>query len=420
MPHEVVVTGCGIVAPLGIGVPEFGRRMFAGDSGLTDIRGTLVAPNFPVSAAGLVPRDRLGQPAILKDQDPGATPLSFRFAGIATEEALSQLPGEPGVDAIVYATSDGVHFDLIRDSFRSFDADHFDWDGTRSEALLELLARIVERRGYGRPPETALISLNNACISGNQAIGMAFQRIRSGRWERALVGGVDARCNDHNFMNFHLLGALTVADVPAREASRPFSGDRSGFVRGEGAASLLLESRERAEARGARVLGTVAGYCCTTDAYRLTDGRPDGAAVIRAMESALRDAGLTKEDVSAISAHGTSTRMNDSLETKSIKETFGARAYSIPVTSLKSQVGHATVAAGALEAVSCLLMLQEQRVSPTINYREPDPECDLDYVPNQSRSHPLEVILSNNFGFGGQNSCVVFKREAQPRGTWRS
>lgn len=417
MQRDVVVTGYGIVAPLGIGVPEFRSRLFAGDSGLVDIRGTLVAENFPVSAAGLVPRDRLGQPAILEDQDPGATPHSFRFAGLATEEALAGPPGVPGVDAIVYASSDGVHFDLIKDSFRAFDPDHFDWDGTRSEAVLELLARIVERRGYGRVAGTALISLNNACISGNQAIGMAFQRIRSGHWERALVGGVDARCNDHNFMNFHLLGALTVADVPAREASRPFSGDRAGFVRGEGAATLFLESRETAEARGARIFGTVAGYCCTTDAYRLTDGRPDGAAVIRAMEWALQDAGLTKDDVSAISAHGTSTRMNDSLETKSIKGAFGARAYSIPVTSLKSQVGHSTVAAGALEAVACLLMLQEQRVSPTINYRELDPECDLDYVPNHSRSQPLEVILSNNFGFGGQNACVVFKREAPPRGT---
>jgi len=137
------------------------------------------------------------------------------------------------------------------------------------------------------------------------------------------------------------------------------------------------------------------------------------------MEWALEDAGLTKEDVSAISAHGTSTQMNDALETKSIKEAFGPRAYSIPVTSLKSQVGHSTVASGAIEAVSCLLMLQEQRLAPTINYRDPDPDCDLDYVPNESRSQRLEVILSNNFGFGGQNSCVVFKRETPPRASWR-
>jgi 3-oxoacyl-[acyl-carrier-protein] synthase II len=416
--REVVVTGCGVVAPLGIGVPEFRERMFAGDSGLVDIRGLVVAANFPVFAAGLVPRARLGQPEILADRDPGATPTSWRFAGVASDEALKDLPAGTRVDAIVYASSEAVHFDLIKDSFRAFDADRFDWDGTRSEAPLELLQRIVEGHGNGRVPERAVISLNNACVSGNQAIGMALQRIRAGVWERALVGGVDARCNDHNFMNFHMLGALSVADVPAREASRPFSRDRAGFVRGEGAATLILESREAATARGARVLGVVAGYSSTTDAYRLTDGRPDGAAVIRAMETALADGGLSREDVSAISAHGTSTQMNDRLETRAIKEAFGPRAYAIPVTSLKSQVGHSTVATGAIEAVSCILMLQEQRVAPTINYREPDPECDLDYVSQGSRSERLEVILSNNFGFGGQNSCLVFKREAAPRASW--
>jgi 3-oxoacyl-[acyl-carrier-protein] synthase II len=415
---EVVVTGCGVVAPLGVGLPEFRQRMFAGDSGLVDIRGRIVAANFPVSAAGLVPRERLGQPRVLADREESRTPLAWRFSGIATEEALEGLPSGPGVDAIVYASSEGVHFDLIKDSFRGFEAERFDWDGTRSEAPLELLQRVVEAHGNGRVPEHALVSINNACVSGNQAIGVALQRIRAGIWQRAVVGGVDARCNDHNFMNFHMLGALTVADVPAREASRPFSKDRSGFVRGEGAATLVLESREAAAARGARVLGVVAGHGSTTDAYRLTDGRPDGAAAVRAMESALEDARLSRDQVSAISAHGTSTQMNDSTETRAIKQVFGSRAYAIPVTSLKSQIGHSTVATGAIEAISCILMLQEQRLAPTINYREGDPECDLDYVSGGSRSHRLDVILSNNFGFGGQNSCVVFKREAPPRASW--
>jgi 3-oxoacyl-[acyl-carrier-protein] synthase II len=417
--REVVVTAYGVVAPLGIGVPEFRRRMFAGDSGTVEIRGTLVAANFPISSAGLVARDRLGQPFVLGDEDPASTPQSWRFAGIATEEALESLPAGLNVDAIVYATSDGISFDLIKDSFRCLEPERFDWDGTRSETVLELLAQVLEEGGHYLAGDAALIGLNNACVSGNQAIGMAFHRIRSGRWERAVVGGVDARCSDHNFMNFHMLGALTTAEVPAREASRPFSRDRCGFVRGEGAATLVLESREAAEGRGAPVLGVVAGYGSTTDAYRLTDGRPDGVAVVRAMQRALEDAGLSTEAVSVISAHGTSTRMNDSLETKSIKEAFGDRAHSIPVTSLKSQIGHSTLAAGAIEAVACLLMLEEQRVAPTINYAEPDPECDLDYVPNVSRSERLEVVLSNNFGFGGQNSCVVFKRERPRRASSR-
>ena len=411
--HEVVVTACGIVSPLGIGVPEFRTRMFAGESGTADIRGTLVPDDFPVRVAALVPRDHLGQPRLIADRPPESTPLAWRFAGIATEEALASLPPGHHIDAIVYGAAECTSFDLIRQSFRRIETDRFDWDATRAETTLEFLRSLVAAHGHGHVPDERLITLNNACISSNQAIGIAVQRIRSGAWRRVLAGGMDARCKDDNLMNFHLLGALTTADVPPERASRPFSKDRAGFVRGEGAATLVLESREAAEARGAEILGVIGGYASTSDAYRLTDGRTDVKAVVRAMSSALADAGVPQERVSAISAHGTSTMMNDSLETKAIKQLFGARAPQIPVTALKSQVGHSTVAAGALQAVSCLLMLQHQRLAPTINYEEPDPDCDLDYVPGHARDARLETILSNNFGFGGQNACVVFRASEQ-------
>jgi 3-oxoacyl-[acyl-carrier-protein] synthase II len=406
--HEVVVTGYGIVSPIGIGVPEFSRHMFAGDSGVSEIRGSLVAANFPVAVAALVPRSRLDRPTMLEHLDWDALPTSLRFAGVATAEALSSLPEGAVVDAIVYATADGVNFDLFKDSFRTFAVDTFDWSSTRSESCLEFIRSMLERHGNGYVPDEAVISINNACVSSNQAIGTALRRIRFGQWTRAVVGGVDSRCNDHNLMNFHLLGALTTAEGP--DASRPFSKDRSGFVRGEGAATLILEAKEAAEARGALVLGYVTGYSATSDAYRLTQGRPDVKAVVRAMELALKDAGCTRKQVSAISAHGTSTLINDSLETAAIKRVFGPNVRHVPVVSLKSQTGHPTVAAGAMEAVASLLMLREQRLAPTINYKHPDPECDLDYVPNLSRPASLDVVLSNNFGFGGQNSCVVFKR----------
>lgn len=409
-PHDVVVTGCGVVSPLGIGLPEFRRRMFDGDSGSVDIRGTIVAEDFPVRVGCIVPRERLGQPRLLAGRPIETTPLTWRLAGIATDEALDRLPAGVPIDAIVYAAAEGTNFDLIRESFRAFDADRFDWSGTRAETTMELLRETVAAHGNGHVPDERVISLNNACISSNQVIGIALQRIRAGRWRRALVGGTDARCKDDNLMNFHLLGALTTADVPPGQASRPFSKDRSGFVRGEGAATLILESREAAEERGADVLGVVAGYAATSDAYRLTDGRDDARGAVQAMRRALQDAGLPADRVDAISAHGTATGMNDRLETKAIKMLFGEHAFRIPVTSLKSQVGHSTVAAGALEAVSCLLMLRDQRVAPTINYSEPDPECDLDYVPCRARDARLDVILSNNFGFGGQNGCVVFRR----------
>jgi 3-oxoacyl-[acyl-carrier-protein] synthase II len=321
---------------------------------------------------------------------------------------MASLPAGVIVDAIVYATSDGVSFDLLKDSFRNFSENTFDWDSTRSETCLEFIRGILEQHGNGHVPDESVISINNACISSNQAIGVAFHRIRSGQWTRAVVGGVDARCNDHNLMNFHLLGALSTGE--GTHVSCPFSKNRSGFVRGEGAATLILEARQAAEARGAPLLGYVVGYSATSDAYRLTQGRTDVRGAVKAISLALEDAGCTPDQLSAISAHGTSTLINDNLETAAIKTMFGLRAYKIPVISLKSQLGHSTVAAGAMEAVASMLMLREQRLAPTINYTQRDPECDLDYVPNVSRPASLNVVLSNNFGFGGQNSCVVFKR----------
>jgi 3-oxoacyl-[acyl-carrier-protein] synthase II len=408
--HEVVVTGFGIVSPLGLDTDEFQQRMFAGDSGVVEIRGHWVPERFPVPCAGLVPRERLGQPEVLRGTEPHPLRDFSRFACLATEEALRAVEAPLDFDAVVYATGEGMGFDLARDSFREYQPEHVPWESMRAETALERINATIGLAGHGVAPRDRLIAVNAACASGNQSIGVAFRRIRAGEWKRALVGAVDSRCNENNLMNFHLLGALTVAERPAREASRPFSLDRSGFVRAEGAASLILEERQAAEARGAKILGTVLGYGCATDAYRLTDERPDGLAVRRAMEDAIRDAGRLPREVSAISAHGTSTPMNDRLETEAIKEVFGDRAYQIPVTSLKSQTGHGGVAAGAFEAVASLLMLGQQRLAPTINYGPPDPDCDLDYVPNVARPAALETILSNNFGFGGQNTCLLLGR----------
>jgi 3-oxoacyl-[acyl-carrier-protein] synthase II len=408
--REVAITGLGIVSSLGTNVPDFSRRMFAGESGTIDIRGELVASNFPVPVGAPVPRSTLGQPAILHHRDPARTPHFLRLTGLATEEAVQSLPPGLPVDAIVYGAHGSIAFGVTTESFRAFSPETFDWDAFQPESPLELIRKIVEQRGHGPIDDRDLISLNNACVTSNQAIGMAFQRIRSGQWDRVVTGAMYGRWADSELMNFHMLATLTTAEGNGAEASRPFSKDRSGFVLGEGAATLLLEAREVAESRGATIFGMVTGYAATSDAYRLTDGRPDGAAAAKAMQSAIEDAGLTKDQINAISAHGTSTAMNDKVETIAIKRALGTLAYAIPVISLKSQVGHSVIAAGALEAVASLLMLSEQRLAPTINYREADPECDLDYVPNKSRPAPLERILSNNFGFGGQNACVVFQR----------
>jgi 3-oxoacyl-[acyl-carrier-protein] synthase II len=398
----------GIVSPIGVGVKEFARRMFSGDSGVVNIRGGPMPQDFPIPMAGLVAEAALRQPVILRDLDAAQVPKLWRFAALATEEAVRSLPAGARVDGVIYATKEDDHFELIQESFRSLSGDQLTNDETRAEASLEIIRRILDAHGCGPVAASDLISINNHCVSSNQAIGIAFERVRSGRWRRAVVGGVEAACSASDLMNFHLLHALSTLEGPA--ASCPFTSKRAGFVRAEGAATLVLENGEDAEARGATIYGYITGYGASSDAFRLTDGRSDGRGAIRAMQRAILDAGQTPDAVSAVSAHGTSTPLNDRLETMAIKQVFGSRAYQVPTVSLKSQIGHTLVAAGAIEAVACLLMLSEQKLAPTINCSDPDPDCDLDYVRNTARPAPLKTILSNNFGFGGQNACVLFER----------
>lgn len=396
---QVVITGAGVVSSIGTTLAEFKQRMFASESGAINIHGNLVATNFPVSVAAPILQD-LKAPEILSGHKPASIPHALQLAGAATEEAIRSLPEGLPVNAVVFGGQDATEppADGDEDSI---------WPGP-----LYLIRTMLEQRGHGPFDERDLVSINNVTVSSNQAIGLAFHRIRSGVWQRAVVSAVYGRCGAKDLMNFHLLGTLNTDDGPPAHASRPFSKTRSGFVLGEGAATLVLETRAAAERRGAEILGAITGYATTSDAYRITDGRPDALGAATAMRKAVRDAGLNTDHISAISAHGTSTRMNDRLETKAIKQAFGNGAYRVPVISLKSQIGHCLAAAGALEAVASLLMLSEQKLAPTINYNDADTECDLDYVPNVARPAALQRILSNNFGFGGQNTCVVFEEAA--------
>jgi 3-oxoacyl-[acyl-carrier-protein] synthase II len=403
---DVVITGMGLTTPLGLNVPEFSANMFAGKSGIRSIRGVLVGDSFPIPYAGYIERTKL------KELTSSATRLSdaSRMALVATQEACAELPKGIQVDAIVYGSAEGIAFDTVQKAQQS-GPDAETLKQTRAEAPLLAMSEWLRETKNIAIDERNLVCVNSACASGNQAIGDAMQRIRAGEWSCVVVGGVDSRCNAPNLMNFHMLGALCSEEIAPAKASRPFSLDRAGFIRSEGAATLILESRAHAEARGAKILGIALGYAMTSDAYRLTDGRDDGLCVQAAMTAAVKDADLSLEQIDAISAHGTSTPLNDRLETRAIKTVFGDMAAKIPVTSLKSQLGHTTVAAGAIEAVACLLMIARNTLAPTINYHHPDPECDLDYVPNHSRPvEKLDHILSNNFGFGGQNTCLVISR----------
>jgi 3-oxoacyl-[acyl-carrier-protein] synthase II len=288
------------------------------------------------------------------------------------------------------------------------------WQGKmRGEQLARLLpqyvtARLAREFGVLGPVTT----ISTACTSSAHAIGEALRAIQRGAIDLAVAGGTECIVSQIGMQIFSLLGALSRRNDTPEKASRPFDAERDGFVLGEGAGILILEALDSAVKRKAGVVAELAGYGTSCDAYRITDEAPDGRGAILAMRRALEDASLRPEDVGYINAHGTSTRMNDRIETHAIKAVFGQRAYEIPVSSTKSMIGHTISAAGAIELITCVLALRDQVIPPTINYEFRDPDCDLDYVPNQARPAQVEAALSNSFGFGGHNDCLVVKRFA--------
>ena len=248
-----------------------------------------------------------------------------------------------------------------------------------------------------------------ACAGGSNAIGDAFRHIRDGYAEVMVAGGAEASITPLAMGGFTSMSALTTAADPSR-ASIPFDAERSGFVMGEGAVILVLEELEHAKARGAEILGEITGYGATCDAYHITAPDPHGVWSAACMEQALADAGVAREDVDYINAHGTSTPMNDACETQAIRSTFGAHADKLMVSSTKSMTGHLLGASGAVEAMFCVLALKDGFVPATINYQVPDPACDLDVVPNEGRKADIKTALSNSLGFGGHNTCLVFRK----------
>ena len=255
--------------------------------------------------------------------------------------------------------------------------------------------------------------ISTACASGANAIGEAFRKVSHGEIDACLAGGVEAPLTRFNFGAYCALRALSKRNDEPEAASRPFDRTRDGFVMGEGGAVLVLEDYEHALRRGAPLLAEVAGYASNSGAHHMVMPNPEGSDAAAAMASALRDAGLDRVDY--INAHATSTKANDAAETRAIKAVFGAAAGAIPISSTKSMIGHALGAAGAIEAVVCVQVLREQFLPPTINLREPDPECDLDYVPLNGRAARVESVLSNSFGFGSCNASLVFREISQLR-----
>ncbi|MEW6573274.1 MAG: beta-ketoacyl-ACP synthase II [Bacillota bacterium] len=410
MPPRVAVTGLGIVSPIGIGKDAFWGALIRGESGVRRI--TRFDPSgFKTQIAAEV--IDFNPEAYIDKKEARRMDRYTQFAVAATGLALQDADitaGSVDPDRVGVVLGCGIGgIETFEDQTRVLVARG---PNRVSPFFVPMMIAnmgagyIAIVNGFYGPNSTVV----TACASSNQAIGEAFRIIQRGEADVMVTGGAEAAITPVGIAGFCAMKAMSTRnDEPAR-ACRPFDAGRDGFIVGEGAAILILERMERAFARGARIYAEIAGYGQSCDAYHITAPDPDGSGAAKAMERALRDAGISPEDVSYINAHGTSTPLNDKVETMAIKKVFGEFAYRIPVSSTKSMTAHLLGAAGGIEAAACVLSITHDIIPPTINYEEPDPDCDLDYVPGKARKTQVEVAVSNGFGFGGHNATLVFKR----------
>ncbi|HHN66360.1 MAG TPA: beta-ketoacyl-[acyl-carrier-protein] synthase II [Nitrospirae bacterium] len=410
MKRRVVITGLGAITPLGTGVQKSWDALLQGRSGISRI--THFDPgDLPVHIAGEVkdfdPADYI-EPKEIKKMD--------RFIHFAL--AASQMAVDDAQLKIDSSNADRVGVII--------------GSGIGGLPMIEHYTKVLNERGYRRitpffipmsiinlasgrvsirfgakGPNSAVVT---ACSSGSHAIGDAFKIIQRGDADVMIAGGSEAVISPLGVAGFTVMKALSRRNDEPEKASRPFDAERDGFVMAEGAGIVILEELEYARKRGARIYAEIVGYGMTGDAYHITSPSPDGDGAARCMSLAVKDAGVQPQEVDYINAHGTSTKYNDELETLAIKNVFGEHAHKLAVSSTKSMTGHLLGAAGGVEAVICVLSICNSIVPPTINLDNPDPECDLDYVPHRAREMEVRYALSNSFGFGGTNACLLFKK----------
>lgn len=425
MKRRVVVTGLGVLAPNGNDTETFWSALRAGQSGIRAVE-AFDPGGFPVKVAGEV-RDFKA-----KNYVPNRKALKIMGQNIRLGVAASQLamqhaglketPPDPerfGVvmgagivptnveeigDAIVHSLDDSGAFSVAEFGSRGKDRLFPLW---LLKHLPNMVAAHISIIHDAQGPNDTIVT---ACSASTQAIGEAARIIERGDADVVITGGADSRIDPLSFVSYSLLGAVSEADRAPEQVSRPFDRGRDGFVLGEGAACLIFESEEHARARGATIHAEVIGYGSSFDAFAVTKPEPDGRGAAQAIRAALRDAGLEPGDIDYISAHGTSTLLNDKMETVAVKQVFGDAAPRVPMSSIKSMIGHLIGAAGALEAVAGVLSIRDNVVPPTINLTDPDPELDLDYVPNEARELEVKTVLSNSFGFGGQNASLILRQ----------
>jgi 3-oxoacyl-[acyl-carrier-protein] synthase II len=415
--RRVVITGLGIICPLGNDLVTTWEGLLKGKNGVGPIT------RFDASAL------KSQFAAEVKDFDPTALfgarearrmDRGTQFALAATREAVE----DSGLDlaavnrdriGVVLGSGIGGLESLLDQAYRAYEKGE-EWVSPHMVPMMlpdSSPAKIAIEMGLRGPN----MNIATACASGNNAIGESAAMIRRGAADAMVTGGAEAGIVKLAIAGFANMGALSQRNHDPLHASRPFDKDRDGFVAGEGAGILVLESEEHALSRGARIHAELLGYAATADAYHVTAPPEDGSGAVAAMRLAMEDAGVPPKSIDYLNAHGTSTPLNDKAETQAIKKVFGEAAYDLPISSTKGMTGHLFGAAGAIEAIFSVKTIQTGWIPPTINYELPDPECDLDYVPNEARQQEVSLVLSNSFGFGGHNACLVLGRYGNGRTT---
>ncbi len=410
----VAVTGIGVITSLGAGKQENWNALTSGKSGIHSIS------RFPVNELSTT---IAGTVDYLDTSNKGIVAHTYQLAQFAAEEALAQADLNDGAfGGPLFLAAPPVEIDW-KQRYDLFDRGKDDLtgyprlvdaarDGKAAEMFDNIQFGTIADELAGTIGATGLpVTLSTACASGATAIQLGVEAIRRGECDRAISIGADGSATEEALIRFSLLSALSTQNDDPQKASKPFSKDRDGFVLAEGSAALVLESLESAMARGAEILGVLKGCGEKADDFHRTRSKPDGSPAIAAVQAALDDAGMGADEIAYINAHGTSTPENDKMEHLSLSHVFGERLASIPISSNKSMIGHTLSAAGAIEAAFSLLTMREGVIPPTINYDTPDPAIELDVVPNDARQAAVSSVLSNSFGFGGQNACLVMTRE---------
>jgi 3-oxoacyl-[acyl-carrier-protein] synthase II len=405
---RVAVTGVGVVSPLGLDAPSSWRAALAGESGI-DWISTFDTDGLPVRVAAEV--KGFDPTQVVSAKEARKLEQNVLFGVAAGREALadSGLSGfDPSRVGVIFGSAIGGVPGILEqaDTLRERGPDRVSPNFLPNVLVDSISGQLAISLGL-KGPNYAVVS---ACATGSHAVGEAAEMIKRGDADAVLAGGTESCIIPLILAGFTAMRGLAVEDEHPPHASRPFDATRAGFVMAEGSGALLLEEWERAERRGAEIYAEVLGYGASNDAHHLAQPEPEATGVAAMMAAALGRSGVEPSRVGYINAHGTSTPLGDAAETRAIKQVFGAHAYELAVSSTKSMMGHTFGAAGAIEAIMCVLALRDGVLPPTINYREPDPECDLDYVPNEARRTQVDVALSNAMGLGGHNGCVLLGR----------